>query len=70
MDIHPSSMRVYCFFIPDDIFNEHFVKLEKYKQYYQLGDVIKINANGNLSEYSIENITGDGHYVTMQLEQN
>lgn len=57
-------------FIPDDIFNEHFVKLEKYKQYYQLGDVIKINANGNLSEYIIEDITGDGHYVTLHLEHN
>lgn len=57
-------------FIPDNIFEEHFVKLEKYKQYYQLGDIIKINANGNLGEYVIEDISGDGHYVTLQLEQN
>lgn len=57
-------------FIPDNIFEEHFVKLEKYKQYYQLGDIIKINANGNLGEYVVEDISGDGHYVTLQLEQN
>lgn len=57
-------------FIPDKIFENHFVKWETYKQYYQLGDAIKINANGNLSEYTIENISGDGHYVTLELEQN
>jgi len=57
-------------FIPDKVFLEHFVKWSDYKQYYHLGDIIKINANGNLSEYSIENITGDGHYVTLALEQN
>lgn len=57
-------------FIPDEVFEEHFVKLEIYKQYYTFGDVIKINANGNLSEYSIECITGNGYYVTLKLEQN
>lgn len=56
-------------YIPDKVFEEHFVKWETYKQHYQLGDVIKINANGNLSEYVIENISGNGHYVTLELEQ-
>lgn len=57
-------------FIPDKVFEEHFVKWETYKQHYQMGDLIKINANGNLSEYVIENISGNGHYVTLELEQN
>ncbi len=57
-------------FIPDEIFEEHFIKLETYKQYYQLGDIIKINVNGNLSEYVIENISGTGHYAKVDLEQN
>ena len=57
-------------FIPEKIFVEHFVKLETYKQYYRLGDVIKINAGGNLSEYVIEKFSGNGDYVTMELEQN
>lgn len=57
-------------FIPDKIFVEHFVKLETYKQYYRLGDVIKINASGNLSEYVIEKLNGNGHYVTLELIQD
>lgn len=57
-------------FIPDKIFEEHFVKWEVYKQHYQLGDVIKVNANGNLNEYVIEGISGNGHYVTLELEEN
>lgn len=57
-------------FIPDKVFEEHFVRLDKYKQYYQLGDVIKINANGHLGEYTIESIDGNGNYVTLELEQN
>lgn len=57
-------------FIPDKIFEEHFVKWSEYKQYYQLGDRIMINANGNFSTYLIENITGAGHYVTLELEQD
>ena len=52
-------------FIPDKFFEEHFIKWEVYKQYYQLGDVIKVN----LSEYVIENISGTGHYATVDLEQ-
>lgn len=57
-------------FMPDGVFEEHFVKRSIYEQYYRLGDIIKINANGNLGAYSIEDITGDGHYVTLKLEQN
>jgi len=57
-------------FIPDKIFEEHFVKWNKYKQYYQLGDRIMINANGNLSTYTIEYIKGDGNCVTLDLKQN
>ena len=57
-------------FIPDKIFEEHFVKWSKYKQYYQLGDRIMINANGNLSTYTIEYIKGDGNCVTLDLKQD
>ncbi|WP_156882270.1 hypothetical protein [Lacrimispora indolis] len=57
-------------FIPDRIFEEHFIRLSEYKKYYQLGDRIMINANGNFSTYLIENITGAGHYVTLELEQD
>lgn len=56
-------------FIPDDVFEEHFVRWSEYKKYYQLGDRIMINANGNLSTYTIEHIKGDGHYVTLEIEQ-
>lgn len=54
-------------FIPDEIFEKHFVTWEKYKQYYNYGDSIMINANGNLRTYSIESINGDSHYVTLSL---
>lgn len=57
-------------FIPDKIFEEHFVEWSKYKQYYQLGDQIMINANGNLSTYTIEGIEGNGHCVTLALERD
>lgn len=57
-------------FIPDKIFEAHFVRWDTYKQYYHLGDIIKINANGNLGDYSIEGIDGNGHYVTLKLEQD
>jgi hypothetical protein len=57
-------------FIPDKIFEEHFVRWDKYKQYYKLGDIIKINANGNLGDYSIEEIDGDGCYVTLSLKRD
>ena len=57
-------------FIPDEVFEEHFVRLNTYKQYYCLGDIIKINANGNLGDYSIEGIDGDGHYITLRLERD
>lgn len=55
-------------FISDDIFKEHFVKWEVFKRYYQLGDRIMLNANGNLGEYTIENIDGDGCYVALSLK--
>ena len=57
-------------YVPDGIFKEHFVKWEVYKQFYCLGDKICINANGNLGKYSIEEIDGDGHYVTLKLERD
>ena len=57
-------------FIPDKVFEEHFVRLDTYKQYYHLGDIIKINANGNLEDYSIVRIDGDGHYITLRLERD
>lgn len=57
-------------YVPDEIFEEHFVKWEVYKRYYCLGDKISINANGNLGEYSIEDIDGDGHYITLRLERD
>lgn len=57
-------------YIPDNIFEEHFVRWEVYKQYYCLGDIISINANGNLGDYSIKGIEGDSHYVTLRLEKN
>lgn len=56
-------------FIPDEVFQEHFVKLDIYRQYYNVGDIIKINANGNLGEYSIEDVDGDGHYIILRLER-
>ena len=56
-------------YIPDKVFEEHFVKKNVYDQYAKLGDLLYINANGNLGSYTIENITGDGHYVTLQLER-
>lgn len=56
-------------FIPDKVFEEHFITLIKYKQYYQLGDHIMINANGTFDTYSIENIDGNSHYVTLKLER-
>jgi hypothetical protein len=55
-------------FIPDKVFEECFVPFDKYKQYYTLGDCVNINANGNLRTYTIENIDGDGHYITLSLE--
>lgn len=57
-------------YVPDATFEEHFVKWEVYKQYYSLGDIVCINANGNLGRYSIEGIEGDGYYVTLKLEQD
>lgn len=57
-------------FIPDEVFEEHFVRLDTYKQYYNLGDIIKINANGNLGDYTIEGIDGNGHYITLRLERD
>ncbi|EXG87746.1 hypothetical protein K413DRAFT_4644 [Clostridium sp. ASBs410] len=57
-------------FIPDNIFEKHFVKWSEYKQYYQLGDQIMINANGNLGTYTIEYIKGDGNCVTLDLKQD
>ena len=57
-------------FTPDRVFEEHFIRLSEYKKYYQLGDRIMINANGNFSTYLIENISGAGHYVTLELEQD
>lgn len=57
-------------YIPDKIFEEHFAREVVYKKYSRLGDRILINANGNLGTYVIEEITGDGHYVTLHLEQN
>lgn len=57
-------------YVPDNIFEEHFVRWGVYKQYYRLGDIISINANGNLGDYSIEGIEGDSHYVTLRLEKN
>lgn len=57
-------------FIPDKVFEEYFVRLETYKQYYNLGDIIKINANGNLGDYTIEGIDGNGHYITLRLERD
>ena len=56
-------------YIPDRIFEEHFVGKKVYEQYVGLGDRIKINANGNLGTYVIENITGDGHYATLQMKR-
>ena len=55
-------------FIPDEIFKESFVPFDKYKKYYTLGDYVSINANGSLRTYSIENIEGDGHYITLRME--
>lgn len=57
-------------YVPDKIFDDHFVKWAVYKQYYCLGDTISINACGNLGEYTIEGIDGDGHYITLMLERN
>lgn len=57
-------------FIPDKIFEDHFVKRDIYKQYYKLGDNIMINANGNLGRYIIDNVDGNGHYVTLSLKQD
>lgn len=57
-------------FIPDKIFENHFVKWDIYKQYYNLGDYVMINANGNLGTYSIEDINGDGEYVTLMLKRD
>lgn len=57
-------------FIPDEIFEKHFIKLSEYKKYYQLGDRIMVNANGNLGTYAIDNIEGDGNYVTLRLEED
>lgn len=55
-------------FIPDELFKASFVTFGKYKKYYNLGDCVNINANGNLRTYTIENIDGDGHYITLSLE--
>lgn len=57
-------------YIRDKIFEEHFVKKQIYDLYKREGSVICINANGNLGKYTIEDITGDGQYVTLQLKQN
>jgi len=57
-------------FIPDELFNTHFVTYVKYKKYYNLGDEIMMNVHGNLRTYSIKSISGDdnSHYVTMSIE--
>lgn len=57
-------------FIPDKIFEEHFVRWDTYKQYYNLGDTIKINTDGNLEDYSIVDISGDGRCVTLTLKRD
>lgn len=57
-------------YIPDKVFEAHFVRKVVYEKYAGLGDRILINANGNLGTYTIEDITGDGHYVTLHLEQD
>lgn len=57
-------------FIPDQVFQDHFVRWDTYKQYYNVGDIIKINANGTLADYSIGRVEGDGYYVTLRLERN
>ena len=54
-------------YIPDKIFEDHFVRKKVYEQYASLGDRIKINANGNMGTYVIKNITGDGRYLTLQM---
>lgn len=56
-------------YIPDRIFEDHFVRKKVYEQYAGLGDQIKINANGNLGTYVIENITGNSCYVTLQMKK-
>jgi hypothetical protein len=50
--------------------NQHktAILFSEYKKYYQLGDEIMLNANGNMRTYSIENVDGDSHYVTLNLE--
>lgn len=57
-------------YIPDKVFEEHFVREAVYKKYSCLGDRILVNANGNLGTYVIEAITGNSHYVTLHLEQD
>jgi len=55
-------------FVPDKIFKEHFVVEEEYKKYARCGSIIKVNANGNLRTYEIDNIDGDNYYVTLNLK--
>ncbi|MCD7996522.1 MAG: hypothetical protein LUH21_04730 [Clostridiales bacterium] len=55
-------------FIPDEIFENHFVKESEYKKYLTYGSIIHLNANGNLRAYEIDNIDGDDHYVTLSLK--
>ena len=57
-------------YVPDKLFEEHFVREEVYKQYLTYGDKICINANGNLNVYCIEEIQGEGHFVTLRLKKD
>ena len=57
-------------FIPDEVFNNNFVKKEQYSRYKREGSTLYLNANGNLREYEIDTMNSDdkAHYVTLHLK--
>lgn len=58
-------------FIPDNLFNNCFVKEDLYNKYIKQGDNLRVNVNGEFRTYEVVCIeqTGNGtHYVSLGLE--
>ena len=57
-------------FIPDNLFNEYFIKKDRYMKYRKEGDTLFLNVIGDLREYEINEIKAKGntHYVTLELK--
>ena len=58
-------------FIPDELFNECFVKEDIYNKYIKQGDNLRVNVNGEFRTYEVVSIEQNGsgtHYASLELE--